>query len=307
MLINPNFKIEDLGENQLFFINKNKGTGYYVDNINLSRLRTLEEQGIFLQPLKEIGYYIEENMNVSIAKLSWTNGLYPNCNLSSNTVFYLLISMFMIFFSVLAIAVIKFPLPDINNLKIEGIGYIYILVLFYTGIYLIHENFHIIVAKLQGIEVKKIGFKFKYYIFPIAFVKILPTGKDRVRSNIALAGNVADLLLLIIYYFICLISKNVYFYYVLFFQFGLAFWNYNILLPTDFHLFLISYFKKRNFRSKALNYTKDFFFHPSFEKLTKITKTNVIYLLYGGATTVFFIYIYFSIFWMAYTYIIKGG
>lgn len=61
MLINPNFKIEDLGENQLFFINKNKGTGYYVDNINLSRLRTLEEQGIFLQPLKEIGYYIEEN------------------------------------------------------------------------------------------------------------------------------------------------------------------------------------------------------------------------------------------------------
>ena len=47
MLINPNFKIEDLGENQLFFINKNKGTGYYVDNINLSRLRTLEEQGIF--------------------------------------------------------------------------------------------------------------------------------------------------------------------------------------------------------------------------------------------------------------------
>lgn len=135
MLINPNFKIEDLGENQLFFINKNKGTGYYVDNINLSRLRTLEEQGIFLQPLKEIGYYIEENMNVSIAKLSWTNGLYPNCNLSSNTVFYLLISMFMIFFSVLAIAVIKFPLPDINNLKIEGIGYIYISVILYWYIF----------------------------------------------------------------------------------------------------------------------------------------------------------------------------
>ena len=135
----------------------------------------------------------------------------------------------------------------------------------------------------------------------------MPTGKDRVRANIALAGNVADLLLLLIYYCICLMSKNIYFYYILFFQFGLAFWNYNILLPTDFHLFLISYFKKRNFRSKALNYTKNFFFHPSLEKFTNVTKTNIIYLLYGIATAFFLIYIYCSIFWMVYTYIFKGG
>ena len=307
MLINPNFKIEDLGENQLFFINKNKGTGYYVDNINLSKLRKLEEQGIFLQPLRNIDYYLEENMDVPIAKLSWVNNIYPNFNLSSNTVFSLLISMFLIFLSVLVMTVIKFPLPEIKNLKEEGIGYIYIIAMFYTGVYLIHENFHIIADKLLGIEIKKIGFKFKYYVFPIAFVKIMPTGKDRVRANIALAGNVADLLLLLIYYCICLMSKNIYFYYILFFQFGLAFWNYNILLPTDFHLFLISYFKKRNFRSKALNYTKNFFFHPSLEKFTNVTKTNIIYLLYGIATTFFLIYIYCSIFWMVYTYIFKGG
>lgn len=291
---NLNFEIEISGTNSLFFVDRENGKGYYVENLNLQKLSLLEENDVYLEKLIMIGYYINDNtISKAISKNRWQNSLFPELKVNEVRLFIYLIVSYIVLLSTILFLFIKFPL--VNNLAFTAtvMDYIIVLILFYSGVYLVHEYFHVIIAKIQGIEIRKIGFKVKYYIFPIAYVQFMPTSKDKVRANIAFAGNVADLILLLIYYLIYLTTHSIHFYYVLFFQILMTFWNYNPFLPTDFLIFILSYCKIPSFRVKALKLTKNYIVSLLSMKFKRINLKDSFYLGYGICNYLFFAYIFY--------------
>ncbi|MGU7946665.1 hypothetical protein ACS60E_03140 [Streptococcus suis] len=291
-----NFEIEVTGTNSLFFIDRENGRGYYVENISLHKLSLLEEREVYIEKLVEIGYYQKNDAFFSkVSKNRWQNSLFPELRINETKLFVLLIALYFLLLSITFFLFINFPLLTDLKYSPKLMDYIITLVIFYSGIYLIHEYFHVIIAKIQGIEIRKIGFKIKYFLFPIAYVQFMPTSRDRARANIAFAGNVADLFLLITYYLIYLHTNFVQLYFVLFFQLVMTFWNYNIFLPTDFLLFILSYFKKPSFRVKALKFTKKYVLGLITMSYTKIDRKEIMFLIYGICNYLFFAYIVYSI------------
>lgn len=293
---NSNFEIEENGTNSLFFIDRENGRGYYVNNLNLFKLSLLEQNDVYLEKLIEIGYY--QNNNVFLKKVSknrWQNSLFPELRINESKLFIVLIILYFTLLSTTLFLFINFPLVTDLKYNANLLDYIIVLAIFYAGVYLIHEYFHVIISKIQGIEIRKIGFKIKYYMFPIAYVQFMPTSRDRARANIAFAGNVADLFLLVTYYLIYLHTNYIYFYFVLFFQLVMTFWNYNLFLPTDFLIFILSYFKIPSFRVKSLKMTKKYLFNLLTMNYRKINRKEIVFLVYGICNYLFFVYIFYSI------------
>ncbi|MDQ6112992.1 hypothetical protein [Enterococcus gallinarum] len=139
----------------------------------------------------------------------------------------------------------------------EGLIHSFIgLVIFVIGVLFIHEFSHIIAARWQGIYVKKVGFRIRYFIFPVFFVRIFPTSNRQKKMNIAFVGLAADLFLLNIYNTAFLISNMTSFRMALTYQLVMTIYNYNILLPTDFSNSLLQFINRGNFRSEAFEYSK---------------------------------------------------
>ncbi|MGM0122882.1 hypothetical protein IGI37_000248 [Enterococcus sp. AZ194] len=154
------------------------------------------------------------------------------------------------------------------------------LFIFLLGVFFIHEFSHVLVARLQGIFIKKIGFRLRYLVFPIFFVRVFPTSNRQKKINIAFVGLVSDLFLLLFYNTLFIITDQTVFQYALNLQLLMTFFNYNILLPTDFTNSILFYFNFGNFRNEAFEYSKNIFKRNTsiYKQASKIKR--IVYVLY---------------------------
>ncbi|NWK83664.1 hypothetical protein HYE69_02450 [Staphylococcus sp. GSSP0090] len=166
--------------------------------------------------------------------------------------------------------------------------------LFFIGVICIHEFSHILIARMSNILVLKLGAKFKYYIFPIIYVKAMPTSFRMKKVNIAFAGLIADLLIINIYIFLYLTLENYFFLIALKFHFLLFIFNYNILLPTDFTQAFLNLIHKEKFRDTAFKNFKTLVLNSNSD--INVNKTQkYIYVLYSLLFVVFWLFILMNI------------
>lgn len=163
-----------------------------------------------------------------------------------------------------------------NHNQDRSIGSLLGILIFLFGVICVHEMSHIIIARIQNIYVKKVGFKLKYYIFPIFYVKIFPTLDNHKKANVAFAGLVADMFLLLVYEIIYHITGLQMIRFALGLQFIMSIYNYNLLLPTDFTNAVAQFFKVGNFRKQAFDYTKSLL---TFNKNIKISKKKRLFYI----------------------------
>lgn len=273
MKINPNFIIEPCEENKVFLSNRKLCKGYYI-HLNEEQITDLTKQRI--EQLTSIGFYDE----VVYKRPHLINKLISFRRPIGEKIL-LFITLWMIAIGLIGtIFSIWYAWPimkELSQLKIDKALFIQAIIIFLIGIILIHEMFHVVSARLLNIEVFSISFKLKYYFIPIFYVKIIPTGNDLKRANIAFAGNVADFFLIILYSSIVLITENPMWLVVFSLQFTMSLLNYNIFFPTDFYIGLFSMFKKPNFRVQSIKLTKQILTRQAALK----RKEHLIQLLYG--------------------------
>ncbi|MFL0584946.1 hypothetical protein ACH0B6_20545 [Solibacillus silvestris] len=275
MKINPNFVIERSSSNKLFLSNRKNCKGYYI-NLNQMDEKQLTTEKI--DSLISIGFYEEEKYK----KPHFINNLISFKKGINEKVLLRINILLMILGTIITLITIYWAWPVLNSMStvtIEKVEFLKAILIFMAGLIIIHEMFHVISARMQLIEVYSIWFKLKYYFIPIFYVKIVPTGNDIKRANIAFAGNVADLLLIVTYSCALMITEQPYWSVVLIFQIVMSIFNYNILFPTDFYLGLFSGIGKATFRVKAIKFTKEW-----ISRKVKIEgKQNVFQLIYGLA------------------------
>lgn len=251
MKINENFVVEMMGDNRYFFSNRENGKGYYITG----RLELDEALLLKKQPpsLVKIGYLVPADHEVR--KRNRINDIldFKQETSAGKLLGWMIVGIILSFFSIIFLS--------LNHKEIFAIGLnttagLYGAILFFVGILFVHEVFHIIAARMQRIEVVKVGFRLKYYFFPIAYVRILATGNNLKRANVALAGNLADVLLANLYMLLFLNAQEPVYAIAFSLQLTMLFFNYNLLLPTDFTIFLLSLIKKPDFRADAIAYTK---------------------------------------------------
>jgi hypothetical protein len=208
----------------------------------------------------------------------------------------LLLALYCTFFLLLALMIIfgKFSLSihSISNVsEFDIVNSLKGLFLFVIGVFFIHEFSHVLVARSQDIFIKKIGFRLRYLVFPIFFVRVFPTSNREKKMNIAFVGLVSDLFLLLFYNISFLITNQSIFQYALSFQLLMTLFNYNILLPTDFTNSVLLYFNFGNFRNEAFEYSKSFLKRNQtiYKQASKVRR--FIYILY----TVLFTVLWFSV------------
>ena len=170
------------------------------------------------------------------------------------------------------------------------------MICFLLGVILIHEFSHILISRISNILVLKLGFKLKYYIFPIFYVKAMPTSHRMKKVNIAFVGLVADLLLVNIYFYLYfLYNDSMYFLVALKLQFLLLLFNYNILLPTDFTQALLNYIHKENLRKEMFKEIKNLIFKKQKTKNYLTKKRIILYSTYILLFIVFWLYVFINI------------
>ncbi|MEJ8303503.1 site-2 protease family protein [Saccharibacillus sacchari] len=251
MKINENFVVETMGDNRYFFSNRENGKGYYITG----RLELDEAMLLKKQPpsLVKIGYLVPADHQVRDR-----NRINDILNFKQETnagklLGWMVAGIILSFFSIIFLSLNH---KEIFATELNTMSGIQGAILFFIGILFVHEVFHIIAARMQQIEVIKVGFRLKYYFFPIAYVRILATGHNLKRANVALAGNLADVLLANAYMLLFLNFQEPIYAIAFSLQLTMLFFNYNLLLPTDFTIFLLSLIKKPDFRANAIAYTK---------------------------------------------------
>ena len=257
----------------MFLSNRKSCKGYYVNMDQIDEEKLVTERFETLMP---IGFYEEEtykNPHFINKVISFKRGL------DERFLFKLNIALMIIgAFITLLILYQAWPIvSSMEKITIERIDFLKGIFIFLIGIIFIHEMFHVISARMQKIEVYSIWFKLKYYFIPIFYVKIVPTGNDLKRANVAFAGNVADLLLIIAYSVALMLTEEPYWCVVLIFQLVMSLFNYNILFPTDFYLGLFSGIGKATFRVNAISFTKQWLQRKS----NVLGKQNIWQLIYG--------------------------
>lgn len=282
MHINENFIVEQLSDKKFFLSNKENGTGYYV--VSKRDIRSTEILENTPEVLHKINY-ITDQLPLPVEE-KWINRFIKFANPYNER--SLLTTLLLTFFVSIALLVYMTIQGDFFQKTVAfSPGKTVLAVgVFLLGVTFIHEVLHIIVARMQDIYIFKYGMKFKYYFIPILYVRILPTGNNIKRSNVAFAGNVADLFLLIIYITLFYLTGNDLFIQVFYFQMIMLFFNYNPLFPTDFYIFLFSLLRKSDFRYRSILYTKYTFKISKkidAKTLSKDTRTKAFYLLYGLA------------------------
>lgn len=273
MKVNPNFIIESCEDNKIFLSNRKSCKGYYI-YLNEEQIACLTEQRI--ESLTTIGFYDEAIYKRPHLINKLISFRYPIKEqiLLSITLWLMALGLIGTIISIwCAWPIIR----EMSALRIDKQTFIKATMIFIIGIILIHEMFHVISARLQNIEVFSISFKLKYYFIPICYVKIIPTGNDIKRANIAFAGNIADFFLIILYISIFITTKNPMWLVVLSLQSTMSLLNYNIFFPTDFYIGLFSILKKPNFRVQSVKFTK-----LVLTKKAKLKrKEHLIQLIYG--------------------------
>ncbi|MGE7917631.1 hypothetical protein ACQKM9_01630 [Viridibacillus sp. NPDC093762] len=273
MKMNPNFIIERCEKNKVFLSNRKSCKGYYI-HLNNERVENLTEYRI--ESLIPIGFYDEDSYKKPhlINKFISFQRPMEEKKLFSISIWIMIVGIIGAIISVwYAWPVMK----DMSNLRMVRSEFLQSIAIFLIGIIVIHEMFHVISARLQQIEVFSIWFKLKFYFIPIFYVKIIPTGNDLKRANIAFAGNIADVLLIMLYSGVVILTEDPMWSIVLSFQLIMSVFNYNILFPTDFYIGLFSFIKKPNFRVESVNFTKQFFRKPTTIK----EKGHLLQLIYG--------------------------
>jgi len=274
--INPNFSIESCEANKIFLSDREACKGYYI-HLNNNTVESLTENRI--ESLAALGLYDNEAI---YKKPHFINRIIKFSNpISEKTLFT--ISILLMLFGILGATLSiwnSWPMMEINgiaNFNVDGFVFIKSMLIFLMGIISVHEMAHVLSARLQNIEVFTISFKLKYYFIPIFYVKIVPTGNNLKRANIAFAGNVADSFLIIIYSSMFIVTGDLIWSIVLTLQIIMGVFNYNILFPTDFYIGFFSLIKKPDFRVQSINFTNHFFTRRSaFHK-----KIHLYYLIYG--------------------------
>ncbi|WP_100332279.1 zinc metalloprotease [Bacillus xiapuensis] len=284
---NPNFSIEFLNENKYFLFDRKNCKGYYL-TYKGDIEATLKKEKI--EELNKIGFYDDTELKEE----HWVNKIFiTNSNISPK---FILINQLIFFLGLLPIAItlliqsfdgIGYLDFELLNFKEYGIA----MLVFLGGILFIHEMLHVVISRMQGIEIFSIAFKLKYYFIPIFYVKIVPTGNDLKRANVAFAGNIADLILIILYSSLALIFQQPEFIICLNLQLIMSIFNYNIFFPTDFYLGIFSLIGKSNFRTEAINYTKQFIFSKKKQSILKGYR-DIIKLAYGLAFYVIVLFMF---------------
>ena len=273
MKINENFVVETMGDNRYFFSNRENGKGYYITGrLELDEALLLEKQP---PSLIQIGYLVPSDHEVR--KRNRVNEIlnFKNETNAGKLLGWMIVGIILSFYSMISLIISH---KEIFSVRLDTMSGIQGAVLFFLGILLVHEVFHIIAARMQRIEVVKVGFRMKYYFFPIVYVRILATGNNLKRANVALAGNLADALLANLYMLLFLSFQEPVYAIAFSLQLTMLFFNYNLLLPTDFTIFLLSLIRKPDFRANAIAYTKF--------KL-KVSKSIKESLLKAGVSTKF--------------------
>lgn len=251
MKINENFVVETMGDNRYFFSNRENGKGYYITGrLELDEAALLQKMP---PSLVKIGYLVPTDHEVR--KRNVVNDIlnFKQETHAGKLLGWMIFGILLSFFSMITLA---FDHKEIFAIELNTVSGIQGAILFFVGILFVHEVFHIIAARMQQIEVVKVGFRLKYYFFPIAYVRILATGNNLKRANVALAGNLADVLLANIYLLLFLNFQEPIYAIAFSLQLTMLFFNYNLLLPTDFTIFLLSLIRRPDFRANAIAYTK---------------------------------------------------
>jgi hypothetical protein len=278
--INENFIVEELSKGIFFLSNKETGTGYYVHS-----QRDICSKDILTNTpeiLYKINYIIDKQ--TSPLKEKKINRLIQFKNpFNEKKLLIILLALFFIFLGSLTLMFVKGSIYG-KMVQFSTGKTIIAFSIFLLGVIFVHELLHILISRMQNIGIFKYGIKLRYYFIPILYVRILPTGNNLKRANIAFAGNIADLLLLNIYASLYLCTGLDLFLQIFYIQMIMLLFNYNLFLPTDFYIFLFSLMNKSDFRTRAIKFT-----HYSFRISKKIDsktlqqtkKTKFFYLLYG--------------------------
>lgn len=300
---NTRFKEEFNIEGDINFISdRSNCKGYYLKK--LKKINELNSNDI--AALKKIGYLIDNDATISSIQSTGLVKIINSASVPNINEKFLRNILYTLFVVMLLFNVMLFR--NLNIFQVEFLEtevtvkvYIYGFTVFMFGVIFIHELAHIIVSRIQEVEIFKLGFKLKYYIFPMIYVKILPTGNNTKRANIAFAGNVADQLLTFFYILLIIyLAKDTLLYNVIKFalimQIFMTIANYNLLMPTDFTNFILSTFKNENFRERALKYCKSLIIRKGQNKEYFATsKEKFFAVAYVLIFTVILVYIYIII------------
>lgn len=239
--------------NLVFIVDRRTGRGFHV-----KRNLTSQEKEELFSSLEN------EEVNKKPLSESWINRIFNfNREVSSVGISKVLLTTYVSLLACIGFLAFLnnsiFRTTQVSYTK-EGLTQLLIgFGVFIIGVIFIHELSHILVARLQGIYVKKVGFRIRYFIFPIFYVRIFPTSNRQKKINIAFVGLVSDLLLLVIYSSSYLIFNSAVLKIALTYQTIMALYNYNVLLPTDFANTLFQFFNIGNFRVEAFEYSKHLF------------------------------------------------
>lgn len=287
--------------------NDNNEIVYIVDEYNLRgfRVKNIKSSHDLEKAIESIKSTRTEKKNSISCWIKKINNYAKKC--PPKKVSNLLITIYII--SILINFYCLFLYPELMDIKVDSFFFhelspknvIYGLIIFFTGLILIHEGSHIFVSLMQNIKVSKLGFRIKYGFIPMLYVRIYPTSYNKKKMNIAMAGLVADQILLCIYINIFIWTRGQTVLISLILQFILLIFNYNPLFPSDFTQTILAKHDMLNFRMEAFRFFKSIFKLKRFS----INKINLIYLLYSCLFLVFLILMFINMISII-TGVIKG-
>ena len=205
-------------------------------------------------------------------------------NYSSKPIARLLIFIYASFvllniFSVFIKPIKLFPINYTFFSHFSSLQVVVGICIFITGLIVIHEGGHILVSILQGIPVSKLGFRMKYGIVPMVYVRLYPTMYRNKQINIAFAGLVADQILFFAYLLGWDLSHLKSFQVSLLLQVVLTIFNYNLLFPSDLTQMLLSKLDYLDFRKDSFIYLQDIIKNRESIILKKINILKIVYAL----------------------------
>ncbi|WP_330994580.1 hypothetical protein [Staphylococcus pseudintermedius] len=288
------------GERLVYIYDSYTGKGYNFKNKNICKkedMTLIENKIISLRQDKKIkSNKISSMLNKNIRPIN---------KFSDQNIFKTLFILYTFLILVLVYLLINTNIKEhFTYYNHEQSDFVKGVIIFCVAILLIHEMSHAFVARISNIEVVKIGFRLKYYIFPILFVRVRPTSFKQKKINIAFVGLVSDLFLLNSYIILSYLFPYPYIYILVTLQFILTLYNYNILFPTDFTQSIFTYFDISEFRKNSSAYLKSVL---KRENTFKFDKISIIYLAYSCGFIIFWLFIFINMVIMFIKSFINGG
>lgn len=194
-----------------------------------------------------------------------------------------------------------------RNIVINMKSWFIILILFICHIF--HELGHAMAAKVKQSTPGNIGFGF-YFVLPVFFIDLSDTWNIRKQDRIIinLSGILFDYLIGFFLGVLYLLTETELFLLIQIILFAKTFYNLNPIIRSDAYWVVSDFLDKPNLNDNASLEVRQFFRSMITFKNRKSWKPNVPLLVYGVATTCFWIFIIYNILTQSKTLIsdIKG-